>query len=607
MEYASRLSTAVRRARETTATVRGPVDLLTNAGALVALAVVAAAAAFLLARRRGEAALLYARGEGAAAFGARTALEGALPVVLGTLAGFGLAAGLVAALGPDGPVDRGSLESAARAAAVRAPVALLLFALVAGVIFAGQARAGRPGRLHLPAIPWELPVLALAGFFLVRLLTVDPPAGDDADVVSRPSSYLFLFPIALIAGAAGLGARGLRRVVGALRTPTSKSSSEAAYLAVRRVAAARGLAVLLITASALGIGIFFYAETVVSSYRATVRAASLLATGSDVRGLTSFDTAIPADVPFPVTKTTLLYSEGTITLDGTPVDLLAVDAPTFAKAAYWDDRYASRPLAEIVRDLAAGGAGPLPVALVAGSAADRATLELEGDRLPVAIVERPRAFPALSRDRPLVVAAEAALLRAFERAGSPNHLDAPRALTELWARGESARTAELLGASTARPFPVTTAVEARSRPTVTAFTRTFAFLEALGLVAGLVAVVGLVVYLQARQRSRAVAFGLARRMGLGRGQHVRALLGEIGVLLGTAFLLALALSLGAAQLVLTRVEPLASLSPVPLFEPSPALIVVGLAGLAGIALAGALLADRAAARANLAEVLRDDE
>ncbi len=573
----------------------------------MALAVVAAAGAFLLARRRGEAALLYARGEGAAAFGARTALEGALPVVLGTLAGFGLAAGLVAALGPDGPVDRGSLESAARAAAVRAPVALLLFALVAGVIFAGQARAGRRGRLHLPAIPWELPVLALAGFFLVRLLTADPSAGDDADVVSRPSSYLFLFPIALIAGAAGLGARGLRRAVGALRAPTSKSSNEAAYLAVRRVAAARGLAVLLITASALGIGIFFYAETVVSSYRATVRAASLLATGSDVRGLTSFDTAIPADVPFPVTKTTLLYSEGTITLDRD-----SRRPPRRRCADLREGRVLGRPvrLPSTRRDRPRSRrrrAGPLPVALVAGSAADRATLEVEGDRLPVAIVERPHAFPALSRDRPLVVAAEAALLRAFERAGSSNHLDAPRALTELWARGESARTAELLGASTARPFPVTTAVEARSRPTVTAFTRTFSFLEALGLVAGLVAVVGLVVYLQARQRSRAVAFGLARRMGLGRGQHVRALLGEIGVSLVTAFVLALALSLGAAQLVLTRVEPLASLSPVPLFEPSPALIVVGLAGLAGIALAGALLADRAAARANLAEVLRDDE
>jgi hypothetical protein len=46
---------------------------------------------------------------------------------------------------------------------------------------------------------------------------------------------------------------------------------------------------------------------------------------------------------------------------------------------------------------------------------------------------------------------------------------------------------------------------------------TLGMLEALGVLAGLVTVAGLLLYVQARQRGQMVAYALVRRMGLGMG------------------------------------------------------------------------------------------
>jgi putative ABC transport system permease protein len=601
-EYSTGMPGAVAAAEASAATVRGPVDLLANAGSLVALLVVAAVGAFSLARRRVETAVLFARGTGPGSTGARLALEAVLPVLAGTVAGAALAYALVTAVGPDGAVDRDGLGDAFRAAALRVPAALVVLGLVGAAWSHRLARAGEAtGRRRLP-VPWEVPVLAGAAFCFFSLVNGEAfTAAGDAGV-SQPSSYLLLFPILLLVGVAGLGARLLRRAVAAWRD-RSTSSSEAVYLATHRLASARILLVLLVTACALALGMFAYAEAVVSSYRATVQAASLLGTGSDVSGLTSYDRSIP-DLPVPVTKATKLGGDGTIMLGSLPVDVLAIDAATFADAVHWDDSYASRPLAEIIATLGEGGS-PLPAALVGG--------ELEGVQAlttptatatSVRVIARPRAFPGMSRRRATVVVDAAAYEAAFDEPGLDSSLGTASARTELWAKGETARTVRLLDASPARPYPILTAEEARNRPETVAFTRTFGFLEALGLAAGLLALVGLVVYLQVRQRARVVGFGLARRMGLSARSHRRALALELGLAVIAAFALGLGTALLAARLVMTQVEPLASISPMPLFEPPLAEAGVALVVLGVVTLAGAALADRAAARANLAEVLR---
>jgi preprotein translocase subunit SecY len=139
---------------------------------------------------------------------------------------------------------------------------------------------------------------------------------------------------------------------------------------------------------------------------------------------------------------------------------------------------------------------------------------------------------------------------------------------------------------------------------VAAFTRTFAFLQALGLAAGLLAVVAILLYLQARQRARVISYGLAQRMGLSPASHRRALALELALTLTGSLAIALALALLAARLVLTRVEPLASISPVPLFEVPFASIGAALVVTGIVSVVGGALADRSAARADLAEVMR---
>jgi putative ABC transport system permease protein len=599
-EYSTGMPGAVAAAEASAATVRGPVDLLANAGSLVALLVVAAVGAFSLARRRVETALLFARGAGPGSTGARLALEAVLPVLAGTVVGAALAYALVAAVGPDGVVDRDGLVDGLRAAALRVPAALVLLGVVGAAWSHRLTRAGETARRRRFPVLWEVPVLAGAAFCLFELVEGEAfTAAGDAGI-SQPSSYLLLFPILLLVGVAGLGARVLRLAVAAWRD-RSGSSSEAVYLATHRLASARILLVLLVTASALALGMFAYAEAVVSSYRSTVRAASLLGTGSDVSGLTSYDRAIP-DLPVPVTKATKLGGDGTILLGSLPVDVLAIDAATFADAVHWDGSYASRPLAEITAELGEGGS-PLPAALVGGELEGVQALTTAGTT-SVRVIERPRAFPGMSRRRATLVVDAAAYEAAFDEAGLDSSLGTPSARTELWAKGETARTVRLLDSSPARPFPILTAEEARNRPETVAFTRTFAFLEALGLAAGLLALVGLVVYLQVRQRARVVAFGLACRMGLSARSHRRALALELGLAVVAAFALGLGTALLAARLVMTQVEPLASISPVPHFEPPLVEAGVALVVLGVVTFAGAALAGRAAARSNLAEVLR---
>ncbi|HSJ95367.1 MAG TPA: hypothetical protein VK896_15155, partial [Gaiellaceae bacterium] len=298
-EFSTGLPRAVDAARASAATVRGPVDLLANAGSLVALAVVGAVGAFALARRRVEVAALVARGTSPGSAGARLALEALLPVLAGAVLGVGAAYLLVTVFGPDGSVDAEGLGDAVRAAALRVPVALALLALVGAAWTARLERAGGGVRRRRIPLPWELAALALAAFCLARLVAGEAFTETGETGVTEPSAYLLLFPLFLVAGVAGLGARLLRRAVAAGRR-RSAGASEPVYLAVHRLAAARALLALLVTAAALALGLFAYAEAVVSSYRSTVHAASLLGTGSDIAGLTSYERDIP-DLPVPVT------------------------------------------------------------------------------------------------------------------------------------------------------------------------------------------------------------------------------------------------------------------------------------------------------------------
>jgi putative ABC transport system permease protein len=602
VSYSSLLPIAISAARQTVSTLRGPADLLTAAGVLVALAVVGAAAAFALARRRVEAAVLFARGAAPGQVGARAAVEALLPALLGALAGLVLAIALTLVVGP-GEVARPALVSAAKATALVVPGAALLIGVITAFVFAlSRERRASPSWFRI-SIPWELPALAAAAFFLYDLRVNGAFAGTTGTEAARPTLAVLLFPLLFTAGVSGLAARGLRGGFGRLRAASSRFPA-GAYLAVRRLAAAGSLGVLLATASAVSLGTFVYAQAVVRSLDETVEAKSLLFVGSDVQGLTDYGREIPDAFPLPATKVTELVERGS--LGGRNVDVLAVDADTLASVAYFAKSWSDRPFADVVRELKPGG-GPRLRVVVAGDAPRVQILEVGLTRIPIEIVRETVAFPGMTLRRPLVVADHDAFVQALDSLGAPNPLNDAGASTQIWVRGETQRAVRVLQTSAVRPFPIITAEQVRENSHIRSVSDTFAYLEALGLAAGLLAVAGAVLYLQARQRNRVISYALARRMGLSSGRHRLALALELGTMLMVSFVIGAFLAVVAARLVIVELDQPAELPGGPLFRTPWVLIGAALVALAAASVFGALAADRRAARANVAEVIRAGE
>ena len=242
--------------------------------------------------------------------------------------------------------------------------------------------------------------------------------------------------------------------------------------------------------------------------------------------------------------------------------------------------------------------------IVVGDESPARTLRTDQATIPIDVVATAGAFPGMSFQRPLVVADSKLLRHAFSTAGGGDPLLDPSVFAQLWVKGPDGPAARALAATSVRPDPILTAGQVLKQPDFTAFTRTFAFMKSLGFGAGFLAVVAILLYLQARQRNRVVSFALSRRMGLGAGEHRLALVLELGGMLLAAFVIAVVLALAAARLLFARIEPLASLSPVLLFDVPFALILGALLALVAVSLAGGLLANRTAEHANLAEVMR---
>ncbi|MBD0330908.1 MAG: hypothetical protein ICV64_12495 [Thermoleophilia bacterium] len=600
IEYASQLPSAIETTRATVASLRGPIDLVSLAAVLVALAVLTTSAAFALAGRSVETGFLVAHGFGPGSIGTRMALEAALPAVAGAATGLGVAVVVVTVLGP-GPLAAGAVREAAGTAAVALPAAVALVGLVAAGFFMRalpRRPSPRPGLLR--RVPWETAVLAAAGYALWRVRTnggLDAAAGDTA----RPSWPVLAFPLLFIAGGAGIAARLLSRLLALLRAVDLGWG--ALFLAIRRLAAGGELVAILVTACALAAGTAVYARAVVRSLEATTDAKARLFVGSDVQGFTSANREIPRGFPFPATIVTKL--EGAA-IGNVSVDVLAIEPESLAETVYWDGSWSDRPLGDLLSGLKTTASGRLSV-VAAGNVPAGDLLDLQGTELRIRRTGEAEAFPGMSLDRPLVVADRRALARAVEQAGTPDPVSAGRGETQVWARGDARRVIAALEATTVRPFPVVTADEVRANPAIRSVTQTFRFLGALGLAAALAALVGTLLYAQARHRARVVSFALARRMGLSAGTHRLANGLELAWMLVAGTALGSLLALAAARLVLPELDAPVRLPSGPLFRaPWPfaaaaaatALLTAAAAGAAGHALVR---------RANLAKVLRADE
>jgi putative ABC transport system permease protein len=132
-------------------------------------------------------------------------------------------------------------------------------------------------------------------------------------------------------------------------------------------------------------------------------------------------------------------------------------------------------------------------------------------------------------------------------------------------------------------------------------------MELIGVVTAVIALIGLVLYLQARQRSRELSYALGRRMGLTSGAHRAAVVIEILLLLVTALIAGAVLALGTTALIYQRLDPLPDLPPDPTLQVPVSLLLSIAAAIAVCAAAGGWWVQFRAEHANVGAVLRFDE
>jgi predicted lysophospholipase L1 biosynthesis ABC-type transport system permease subunit len=124
------------------------------------------------------------------------------------------------------------------------------------------------------------------------------------------------------------------------------------------------------------------------------------------------------------------------------------------------------------------------------------------------------------------------------------------------------------------------------------------------MIAAALTFVGMLMYLQARQRSQVVSYALSSRMGMRHGQHRRALVLELGVMLLWSFAIGAVLAFVAARFTVPLLDPITVIPPAP-FLVLPYLLVAAAAFvLAALIWLGATITNRRARSVDLGEVMR---
>jgi hypothetical protein len=587
----SSISSVLVLARNTSAGISSTVDLLAGLGLVLALAVSAAAGVFLTRRRSAELQLAYARGERAAAFATRIVVEVLGPTLLGAAAGLGLALGLVGAFAPQGTLDGSTVGTAAWRAAAAAAVGLVLLAATVATSFP-QPTSSRSPRRALRYLPWELLALGLAGAAFVQLHSGNGLTRS-AGGVQHPKLTVFVLPLLAVAGVAGLAARLLRRVL-----PRPQRGGLGSYLAFRRLAAARGIGVVVCVALAVSLGTLFYAEALTESLNASAAEKAYIGTGADVAAVVDLNAKLPTRFPYPLTKVDASYGTATVGgATGTEVDIMAVDPASLAREMRWEPRWGTDPRPLLQRLDAAGSLPAITVGEMPYTA-----FWVQGARIPVHVVATVPVFPGMVRGDTLLIVSATRLDEAAARLHLVNPLGESAAT--LWARGPSRAVEQALERTSLSADYFYSADDVLHSPDVRETTRAYAFLRAIAAAAAVLAVVALLLYLQTRQRAQVVGFALGRRMGLRPVDELLALTIEIASMLLFAVVVGAIVAVAASRPLLRRVDPLPQLPT----APSPVVpwlvigVTIGALALVSIVLAGTTLLS--SAREDVGENLR---
>jgi putative ABC transport system permease protein len=306
-------------------------------------------------------------------------------------------------------------------------------------------------------------------------------------------------------------------------------------------------------------GTCLYATGLASSLHRTVDAKAEVFVG----GLASIELNGRQTVPQvpgieQTTAVLSLYRPRLETADGPEVTVLAIDPTTFARGASWDDGYADRSLADLLRSLSRTDAleGVPAIAVDIPDDDVTAVVDLNPDvAMDVHVVARARAFPGLRR-QPLLVVSSRALQSTYPKAVTAS-------TEQLWTRGSLEPLVTRLRGAGLQVRSTLAISEVSAAPSLEAVLQTLRILRGLGLLVAILAALGLIVYVDVRARQRRLASVLTRRMGLHtRADWVASWL-ELGGAAGTGMLVGGVTGLGLVAYVS------ALLDPVPLVPPGP--------------------------------------
>jgi putative ABC transport system permease protein len=408
---ATPITDVVRRAHATLAALTGPVESISLTGRLLALALVAAAAVFAVRRRRGEVSVLIAHGVGGLPIGARSMVEAALPLAAGGALGYLVALGLAGPLDPVPGLQPQATVAVQREVALAMAAGLLLFGLVTWIAVRSEERERARRFGQVLATPWwEVLALALAAAALYELRT---RGGAPVQVEGEPAQVdrlLVLFPLLAIAGLAGLATRAAARLLTRRARPPLTAASAARpapVLALRRLVAAPRTVLLLVTGSAVALGLLAYSGTLVASTRsgAADKARVLVGSDTNLQLLGEAPPGVTAGLPATVVRR---FQEVRLTLDSRPVAMIGVDPASFASGAFWRQGFADASLGRLLGRLDQAPPGRLAAILAGPAVADARAVDVGPVRLAVTVVATVRAFPGMtSSDRSLLVVSSA--------------------------------------------------------------------------------------------------------------------------------------------------------------------------------------------------------
>lgn len=576
--------------------LRGPVIPTAVAGTILAILLVAAAGSYWADRRLREVRLLSSRGVGPGALAVKAGLELVIPAALGTVAGYYLARGLIAVAGPADDLESSAIDLAILTTVAGFLLGLLLLSIVAGL--RARNSTEKPvghKRSWLAYVPFELVLLGGAAYCWWQLRGADAVFFDGS--VAQVNGLLVTFPLLFLAGTAILVVRVVIGLLPLVRR-WSRRWPAAAFVAVNQLSANRVVSASLLIALCLPVATLAYSATLTASSERTVTSKALVSVGAE-QAITTYRT-FEASPALDGYGTVVARYQGVFT-GGDEATALGIDPATFAEVAYWESSFAEQSLTDLVSALTSYSGDRVPVIAAGGIPLGPNTIDF-GTRqnarpLEVEVVGVADVLPGRRSAEPLFL-----LDNSVFGADLPQSADL---LNEIWTNDSD-------------PTPAITAIQEQDAVLFRVFSTTevfqlanflgvgwtFGYLQALAAFVGVIAIGGLLLYLETRQRRRTASYAMARRMGLSRWSHFRSLLAELGSVMALAVVVGSGLAAAAIGMAYRRLD----LDPIR--EPSPLLSIpwITLAAIVVAALVLGLLtaayAQRRSDGANPAEVLR---